>query len=303
MITVRIPATTANLGPGFDCLGLALTLHNRVELRPASHWSISIEGEGAEQLERGPGNLVWRAACRLWDELGVAAPEGVALHLSNHIPLGRGLGSSAAAIVAGLVVANAWAGSRMSQERLLELATEMEGHPDNVAPALYGGFVATVGAEKGVFNVSLPLRADIRFGACIPELILPTAIARQALPETVPHRDAVFNVGRVALMLAALTQNRPELLSAACQDRLHQPYRAALIPGFEQVCQAALAAGASAVTISGAGPTILTMMGSQADAEAIATAMCEAFSRSHISSRFMVLELDMTGAQIEMTYR
>ncbi len=303
MITVRLPATTANLGPGFDCFGLALALYNQIEFRPADRWTISIEGEGAEHLENTQENLVWRAACRLWHEVGAAVPEGMAVHLVNRIPLGRGLGSSAAAIVGGLVAANAWAGSPFDQQRLLELATEMEGHPDNVAPALLGGLVTSVMTDSRVISASLPLNADIRFGVCIPEFVLPTALARRSLPSTIPHRDAVFNVGRAALMMAALTQDRPDLLSAASQDRLHQPYRARLIPGFTDVSREAMEAGALAVMISGAGPTILTMLRSHDDGQAVGEGMCAGFARADVRAHFMVLEPDFNGALVETDRR
>ncbi len=299
MFSIRVPATTANLGPGFDCLGLALALYNRVELRRADRWMISIEGEGAEQLERTQGNLVWRAACKLWQEVGLPAPQGVAVHLENRIPLGRGLGSSAAAIVGGLVAANTWAGSPLGHQRVLELATDMEGHPDNVAPALYGGLVASVVADGRAVSASLPLTAEIRLGVCIPEFVLATTVARQALPPAVSHHDAVFNVGRAVLMVAALTKNRPDLLDTACQDRLHQPYRTPLIPGLAEVSQAAMDAGALAAMISGAGPTILTMFKSHDDGQAIGEGMCAAFARAGVRAHFMVLEPDLNGAQFE----
>lgn len=294
MIKVRIPATTANLGPGFDCLGLALGLYNHVEMAPSVKWQMEIQGEGMDNLSTSPDNLVWQAAIRLWKEAGVVPPV-VKIMLHNQIPLSRGLGSSSAAIIGGLVAANSYLASPLSIEHLLDLATDMEGHPDNVAPALYGGLVASACEDSSVYARSLPLCSSLKFVACIPEFSLSTALARQALPSVVPHKDAVFNVSRAVLLVQALKHGDAEVLRFASADKLHQPYRQNLIPGFSDVCSNATAAGAAAVMLSGAGPTMLAITQSS-DTNAICKAMEQGFASQGISSRAIELAPCNKGA-------
>lgn len=294
MVRVRIPATTANLGPGFDCLGMALALYNTVEMIASDAWTIEVTGEGMRDLPPNEDNLVWKAASTLWAHAGIAPP-AVALTLHNRIPLSRGLGSSSAAIVGGLMAANAFVPEPLTRSALLDLATEIEGHPDNVAPALLGGAVASVVQNGRV--TAVPLRVDLRVQivVCVPDFKLSTHLARRALPEVVPLCDAVFNLSRSVLMAKALELGDSELLSLASEDRLHQPYRKRLIPGFDEVLRNARSHGASAVMVSGAGPTVLAMVTS-ADVSAVGTGMVAGFATQGIVSRYHVLELDRTGA-------
>lgn len=254
--TVRVPATSANLGPGFDALGLALTLYDTVSAEISEDTSVEITGEGAGELPTDETHLIVRAMRETFAELGFGAP-GIRLTCVNEIPQARGLGSSSAAIVAGVTLANALAGGRLDRAGELRIAGRIEGHPDNVAPCLLGGFTIAWlwrGQTRAVSMAPSP--------AAAPTLLVPskkglTAQARAALPVTVPHADAAFNAGRSALLVHALTQ-APELLFEATEDRLHQEYRASGMPETAQMVRALRERGAAAM-VSGAGPTVLVL--------------------------------------------
>lgn len=292
-IRVRVPATSANLGPGFDVLGLALALHNEVTLEEATGVSISIEGEGADSLDRGERNLVARGVRLVYEQLQRPF-RGIKVACVNRIPPGRGLGSSAAAWLAGIVGANALLGSRLDRETLLGLAASGEGHPDNVAAALLGGLTAACWSGGKVVAVSLPLPTEIHWVVLIPEVQGSTAEARAVLPPTVSRADAVFNLQRVGLLLAALGAGRADLLSVAMEDRLHQPYRVGLFPWMERVVAAARSAGALGCVLSGAGPSLLAAVRKGTDE--VARAMEAALGESGIRGRALVLGVDPVGA-------
>jgi homoserine kinase len=260
-VRVRVPASSANLGPGYDALGLALGLHDVVagEVTGAT-LVITAEGEGVHDLPRDERHLVHRAMARAFEVLG-GAPPGLRLHCVNSIPHGRGLGSSSAAIVGGLALARALVrgGDRtLDDDRLFALAAEMEGHPDNVAPAVYGGFTVAYEDAGGFGAVRLEVTSPVAFVALVPAEPLHTEIARGLLPAAVSHADAAFNAGRSALLVAALT-GRPELLLAATEDRLHQDYRAAAMPRSAELISTLRSEGHAAV-LSGAGPTVLAVV-------------------------------------------
>jgi homoserine kinase len=257
-VRVRVPATTANLGPGFDCLGLALTLYNRIEAHEAESLRIDAEGEGAGVIPRDASNLVYQAMKRAYAAAGRACPS-LFIRQVNAIPFGRGLGSSAAAVVGGLAAANALMGNPLDKGVLLKIAFSLEGHPDNAAPCLFGGLTAAA-VERGEVRYARALPDErFSFAAMIPDFELPTKKARGALPESYPQADAVQNVGWAVLMYAALEQGRADLLKTASQDKLHQPYRKALVPGFDEANACAVDAGAFAAFLSGAGPTIMAV--------------------------------------------
>lgn len=256
MVRVRVPATSANLGPGFDCLGLALCLYNELEVQPAERFEIRLEGEGSAFIPTDRTNLTYACMEKVYEAVGQPMP-ALRMVQRNGIPLSRGLGSSAAAIVGGLVGANALLGGPLPKEELARMATGIEGHPDNVVPCLYGGMTAcAMEAGEPRFTHGRPAER-FRFAALVPDFFLPTKRAREVLPQEVPHADAVFNIGRAVLLWSALTGGQPELLRTACEDRLHQPYRSRLIPGWDEVIAQAHACGALACFLSGAGPTIL----------------------------------------------
>lgn len=298
MITVRVPATSGNLGPGFDALGLALRLHNTLALEPADSHKIEVEGEGEATLPRDPSHLAYRAALAVARRAGrtarIPTPRAFRLRQHNRIPLARGLGSSAAAIVGGAAAANALLGGPLDPQALIDLATEIEGHPDNVAPALLGGLVACARTGAGVRWVRLA-PASLRIVAAVPDYPVSTEDARRLLPAQVPFEDAVFNVTRTALLVAALTGGRADLLAEATEDRLHQPYRERLVPGLTRVFAAARRAGAYGVALSGSGPTVLAF----GDARGIGEAMAAAFRAAGAGCRILDLEIDTNGAVVE----
>lgn len=297
MVRVLVPATTANLGPGYDCLGLALNLFNTLEMAPAREWNLTIRGEGQGTLREDETNLAWRSMCKLWQETGTSIPV-VNITMTNQIPPGRGLGSSAAAIVGALLAANYWAGQPLTQDELLQMAAELEGHPDNVAPALMGGLTVSVSACRRVTVLKLDFPNSLKLVACIPEFRLATSEARQVLPAAVTHEDAVFNLSRTALLVGALAQGRADLLGLACQDRLHQDYPKDLIPGFDQVAAAAREAGALACMLSGAGPTMLALAPADADSEGIGRAMVSAFAGAGVGAEYSTLTPELRGARV-----
>lgn len=262
-VLVRVPATSANLGPGFDSLGLALALHDRVEARvTASGLGIAVTGEGAGDVAgAGEKHLVVRAMRAAFDDLGTGQPPGIALRCVNRIPHGRGLGSSAAAIVAGVLAARALAGASVVPGDALPLANQLEGHPDNVAPCLYGGLTVAWATSGPIARaVRLEPLAGLRPVAIIASAPVPTEVARGLLPRSVSHADAARNAGRAALLVAALTQ-WPEALLDATEDRLHQDYRAPAMPATRDLVARLRAAGVPAV-VSGAGPSVLAFMNS-----------------------------------------
>jgi homoserine kinase len=268
-VSVRVPATSANLGPGFDALGLALTLHDELTAQVTSAGiTVEVDGEGTD-LPRDESHLVVQSMLTAFDRLG-ERPAGLALSCRNKIPQGRGLGSSAAAIVAGLALARALVeggADRLPDADLLALAAELEGHPDNVAPCLLGGLTVawTVGGRSEA--IRLDVDATVAPVLLVPPYAVATSAARGLLPDTVPHEDAVFNAARAALLVAALT-GAPDRLFEATDDRLHQPYRASGMPETAALITSLRQAGHAAV-LSGAGPTVLVMARGEVETQAI----------------------------------
>lgn len=257
MIKVTVPASSANLGAGFDALGLALTLYNTVWMEEAD--GCHIESVDGSVIPTDESNMIYQAAKLLYGRLGHPF-RGLHIKQENRIPMTRGLGSSSACLVAGLLGANTLLGSPLSREDLLDLAAELEGHPDNVAPAMRGGLVTSVMDGGKVHSVSVPVSDRIRFAVFIPDFELKTSVARAALPETVTREDAVYNLSRAALMTASLFSGSLNNLRFAVQDRLHQPYRFPMIAGAEQIFFLTYELGGYAASISGAGPSILAIV-------------------------------------------
>ncbi len=300
-VHVTVPASAGNTGPAFDSLGIAYGLDNEVVLDTGRPGEFAVEGEGAEALRGGETNLVRVAVERFEAETGRKLPP-FGLRLVNRIPFGRGMGSSAAAILGGLLGADAVAGTGMERERILRMAIAIEGHPDNVAPALYGGAVLTVFDEGRIDGpvtvVPFAVPPEWRAVLYVPDLVIPTKEARAVLPFSVPRADAVFNHGRTALLAAALSGGRPELLRVAMQDRLHQPYRAKIFPPMEALIRAALDAGAWGSCLSGAGSAILAIAPGARAAE-VAAGMARAAAGLRLPGREMVLEIPRSGATIQ----
>ncbi len=298
-LRVSVPASAGNIGPGFDCFGLAYGLYNEVTVDTETPGAFEVEGEGRSLLESGTRNLVRVSMQRFVQETGTALPPH-GLHLTNRIPFSRGLGSSAAAIIGGLVAADALAGTHLDRDELLRLALLIENHPDNLAAALHGGAVLTVFADSphGPFQV-LPLQApgDWRAVVFIPDRESLTEEARALLPREIPRRHAIFNHSRVGLLVAAFLQDRPDYLALAMQDRLHQPYRAKLFPAMGRLIQAATSAGAWGACLSGAGPSILALA-SKAQEGRVRGALEGRAAELKIPGRCVGLEIPATGTEV-----
>ncbi len=259
-VTVRVPATSANLGPGFDTLGLALALYDELQVTVTSTPGVRVDvnGVGAGEVPTDETNLVVRSIKHAFDHYSIPMP-GLHLDAHNVIPHGRGLGSSGAAIVSGVMAAKGLLEGivDMDSDALLTLATELEGHPDNVAPALFGGLTIAWTTPEGPKAKKLIVHRGVSPVVCVPAATMSTALARSLQPESVPHADAVFNLSRSALLIAALIQS-PELLLEATEDKLHQDYRASAMPETNALIQILRANGLAAV-VSGAGPSILVL--------------------------------------------
>lgn len=300
-ITVRVPATSANLGPGFDSLGLALDLWNETIITLAIEYSVQVKGEGRERISSGENNLIIRSAQRLAELVGKRLPP---FHVDcvNHIPLSSGLGSSAAAKLTGLLGANALLGKPLSKNEILDLATELEGHPDNVAPALLGGLVASMVQDGKVLAHKIHLEdnhdSPIHITVALPDFHLSTQQARAALPEQVTLKNAVHNISRAVLVTEAFRTGNLELLGKAMTDTVHQPYRLWLIPGGREAMDAAKESGASAAAISGAGPSIIAFSAKRE--EAIGEAMTRAFQGAGHTARTFQLKLSHHGAEAQI---
>ncbi|MCL6638625.1 MAG: homoserine kinase [Firmicutes bacterium] len=295
MIRVQVPATTANLGPGFDCLGMALELYNVVEMSTGTRGLfIEVQGEGTLEIPRDERNLVYQAALRVFRQAGYT-PRGLKIRLINQIPPARGLGSSTAALVGGIIAANILTGGKMGTKEIINLAGAMEGHPDNAAPAVLGGIVVAVQAEGEVKHVKIQPPIPLKCVVAIPDFGLPTRTAREILPQQVSFQDAAFNIGRVALLVAALHQGDLSLLAPAMEDRLHQFYRAGLIPGFKKVLAAARLAGARGVVLSGAGPAVIAFADN--NFKLIARVMHDTFSQNGVKAKVLVLKPSPVGAR------
>ena len=295
---VRVPATTANLGPGFDCLGLALDLWNEARFTASGDGIVvNVTGRGAEALPKDETNLVAQAALRVYEEAGAPAPTGLTIDCDVRIPLASGLGSSSSAIVAGLLGANELLGHAYKREALLELAADIEGHPDNVAAALLGGLTIVVRKDERLLTKKI-LVPEVHVALAVPDLPFSTRTARAGLPTEVAMTDAVFNLGRTPLVVEALRTGDFELLGQVMDDRLHQANRLALIPGGRAAWVAAQHAGAAAVAVSGSGPSLVAFVSLATDAEKVAQAMTAAFAEMGVAARPLGLAASAAGATI-----
>ncbi|MCL4265512.1 MAG: homoserine kinase [Anaerolineae bacterium] len=299
-VTVSIPATSANLGPGFDCLGLALALYNHITFTAVPPTpstpplTITVSGVDAPKVATDESNLVYQCANIIFDKAG-QRPSPLLIHQENNIPVGSGLGSSSTAVLGGMMAANELVGRPFTPAQILQFAAEKEGHPDNVAPALYGGLVLGVAHETGLHieRFALP---ELQAVVVLPDFHLLTSEARAALPAQVSRQDAIFNAARTPLVIRALQTADYDLLGIAMQDRLHQPYRIPLIPGMAQAFVAAQAAGAKGVALSGAGPSLIAF--APDGHERIAAAVTAVFAQSGLTSRVWVLTVATQGVRL-----
>ena len=291
-ITVRVPATTANIGPGFDSMGCALALYNYItcEVLPAGNLVIT----GCPEPYQNGENLAVQGYRAVLSRLGLPN-EGLSLNIRAEIPVCRGLGSSAALIAGGAAAANLLHGSPLPPAELLEVTNEIEGHPDNLAPAIYGGLTASLVEDGKPRTVKLPLSPTLRWVAAIPDFELSTHLARAVLPKEVAFVDAVYNASHVAVLVGALGRGDRELIAMALRDRLHQPYREKLIPEYNKVKTAAEQCGAIAFCISGAGPTLLALT----DEASFAAQFAEKCKRLEHRWNIMELAVDTEGIVAE----
>jgi len=300
-VLVKVPASTANLGPGFDTLGMALSLYAWIEMKAAAQTVIELHGDGMEGIPQDKSNLIYKVAQLVFHEAGVELPE---LHIAMYsdIPLTRGLGSSASAIVGALVAANALIGGILSNDRLFQLATELEGHPDNVGASLFGGIVVASWDGQRAEKVRITPHPKLQTLVAIPAFQLSTEKARHALPQEIAMKDAVFNVGNSSLLVAALATGQLELITHAMRDKLHQPYRAALIPGMSEILERAVEHGALGAALSGAGPTLLAFVeaGSSRKLE-LEQFLIETLRGHGIEATTLWLQPDLAGPEITIT--
>jgi len=301
-IRVSVPATTSNLGPGYDVLGMALGLRNELEVQTFDEQgplTVEIRGEGAGSLPETAGNMAVQAFRSVLPKTRFA--KAMRFKMTNRIPLCRGLGSSGAARLSGLLAAAALAdpgGRRL--DGVVEKAAALEGHPDNVVPAFLGGLCASYRLEGELRFFRLRTPAGLRAVVCVPELEVSTKKARRLMPKKVPLSVAVYTASRLALLVSAFEQKRYDRLSAAMDDRLHQPARGKLVPGMNEAIAAAHRAGAFGAALSGSGPAVFALSGADPAAREVGRAMERAFERKGIGSRSLDLPIDTRGAQVKM---
>ena len=298
LVCVRVPATTANMGPGFDCLGMALDVWNSVRVeRHRGPLRIEVNGEGAGEVPEDATNLVYRGFSLLFEGAGEPAPD-VRITCDNRIPLGRGLGSSSAAAVAGLVAANEMRGDRLSRLELLELAARLEGHPDNAAPALFGGCRIVARDDGGeLLSAAVPVPDDLMAVLFVPDVAMATSEARDLLPAEVPRSDAVYNISRAALLVRAFATGDLAHLDVATEDRLHQPARQAIFYPMRNIFRAARDAGALGVFLSGAGSSVLAL--TRGREYTIGYEMADIAAKSGVGGSIKVTKPTTKGAHVE----
>ncbi|CUU46623.1 homoserine kinase [Clostridium beijerinckii] len=293
MITVRVPATSANMGPGFDTLGIALNLYNDFGFREIED---GLKFNGMPEEFCNEDNIIYKAMKYCFDKAGYKIKGLEISEIKQNVPVSRGLGSSSTCIVGGLVGANEILGKKFSEEELLEMAVEIEGHPDNVAPALLGGMVVAIVDENKTYYDKIDVKNGIKFVSIIPNFRLSTEEARKVLPKEISLKDGVYNVSRAALMVACFSSGKYELLRYACKDAFHQNYRSKLIPGFEEVYNKSYELGALACYLSGAGPTIMAIIDEKD--ERFSNKLKEFLQIKGLEWNILELSLDNAGATI-----
>lgn len=292
MIKISVPATSANLGPGFDALGIALNIYNQFTFEEIDS---GLELLGCKKEFKNKDNLIYSSMIRTFEKLGYKE-KGIRITIDSKIPASRGLGSSASCILAGVMAANELAGGTLSRQEIFQLATEIEGHPDNIAPALFGGLVTSVMEGEKIYSNRIELAEGLKFIALIPDFDLSTEESREVLPEEIAYSDAVYNIGRVSLMLSALVSGNFELLKVGLKDRLHEQYRGSLVPDYDLIVKKCRELGILGSYLSGAGPSIMVLVEEAEDKFALEI---ESFL-AQLKASWMVKELgvDLKGARI-----
>lgn len=295
--TARIPASTTNLGPGFDVLGLALQLYSTVTLEiDADNTEVVVSGVDVDKIPNTPEHIAFRAVELIYQRSGIDKPKSIKLSIANGIPAIRGLGGSGTAILGGLLTANILCETPFTESDILNFASELEGHPDNVSASLYGGIVISVQEDDRIHTIQLECDPALHIVLAIPDFTLSTKKARDILPRTVDFTDAIYNISRCSLLVASIATGKLEKFTLAMKDRLHQPYRSQLIPGFDKVVEVATAAGALSVTLSGAGPTIAAYC--LENMEKVGKQMQGVFQNQNIACEIIILQADQEGASV-----
>jgi homoserine kinase len=296
IVKVKVPATTANLGAGFDTFGLALTLYNEFEVEEAD--GVFIESYPENEFLKKPENNLFIKVVKYLCEAEGKTFHGAKLKQTVNIPVARGLGSSATAIVAGILTGFAVHKKPLTDEEFFKVAYLFEPHPDNLLPAWKGGFITALKTEDKTYYSKIDFPQELKTVVVIPDFELSTELARSVLPKEIPLKDAVFNIQRASLFIRALQEKKFDLLKIAMEDRLHQPYRKSLIPNFDKVVQYAYDSGAVSASLSGAGSTMLALALDNFDK--IGQAMVSAFSEAGINAKYLVLDVDTEGAKVEI---
>lgn len=295
MIKLRVPASSANMGAGFDTLGVAVGLYNRMEIEEISEGLEIINKNTQSYIPKDTNNLIYRAMMRLFDEVGYK-PKGYRIAQDSQIPMTRGLGSSSACIIGGMLAANIISGRQLSYDRIIHLAALMEGHPDNVGPALFGGFCVSLTAGDRTIIKSTKLESSIKFAVIVPDYFVATKKSRGTLPSKVSFEDAVYNIGRASMLQAALVSGDMSALRAGADDRLHQPYRKSYVEGMDSIFEKTYSIGSHATYLSGSGPTILSVLDSgYGDFK---REMQSYFEEHSLKWKCMILPIDNVGAVV-----
>lgn len=296
MLEVIVPATSANIGPGFDCLGIALNLYNKFYIEEIKN---GVEIISCEDEFNDNNNLVYKSMKYFFDNVECNyIPKGLKITIQSNIPISRGLGSSASCIVAGVLAANHLGKANLSKDELLKIATEIEGHPDNVAPAIFGNMTVSIMDNGKIHYNVIDIPKELKFCAMIPDFRLCTKKARGVLPNNVPHTDAIFNIGKVSLLVSAIMNNKFELIKVACQDKIHQNYRGSLIKDYDAIISQANKLNSLGVFLSGAGPTIMSIIKNEDNQ--FPNNMNSYLSKLHSNWTIQNLECDYFGAVINI---
>jgi homoserine kinase len=294
VIKIKVPATTANMGAGFDCLGMALNLYNEVAVEESDEFCIV----GAVESHSTKDNLIYQVIKRFYYEIGKTPPE-IKITQNDNIPMTRGLGSSSACIVAGLLAANELSGKPLSKEEIAQMACQIEGHPDNVAPAVYGGIIIAVldGDDQKLHHVKITPSDELSFVTFVPDFQLSTAKARRILPSGYSRTDVIYNVSRASLFVASMMSGNWNNLSVSVKDRLHQPFRGMFVPNMDKIFEQAKESGAKGVFMSGAGPTIIAIVSRKTEKK-FAEKMKIHLQEFDEAWETKILHADLNGAQI-----
>lgn len=297
-VIVKVPASTANLGPGFDTLGMALSLYAWLEMKPAEQTTFHLHGDHLTGLPTDKSNLIYEVAQMVFNEAGVSVPE-LEISMYSEIPLTRGLGSSASAIVGALAAANALIGTPLSDAKLLDMATSLEKHPDNVGASLYGGIIAAAWDGSRVDHIRIEPHQDLQTLVIVPDFELSTSKARNVIPQQFDKSDVIHNISRSSLLVAALATGRLDMIQKAMSDRIHQPYRASLVPGMAEILEHAVSHGALGAALSGAGPTVLTLVDRHDTRKLeLERYLIDTMSREGIAASALWLDPDLDGVTV-----